>query len=404
MKRFIYDNLLKHVDKKQISLLIGARQVGKTTLLHQLHTTLKKAGTPVCFLSLEDKRIRNLIGDSPEKLFQVIPKLPPKKKLIVFIDEIQYLPDPSNFLKFHYDLYVDKLKFIVSGSSSFYIDRNFKDSLAGRKRIFEMPPLTFGEMLRFKDREELLPYLNNGIIPLVYKDEIIRLFYEYLIFGGYPDVVLTETSVEKKEVLKELATAYAKKDVLEADLQKPDAYFLLMKLLAERTGELLNVNSLTSDIGLDNKTIERYLWVMEKSFHIHIVPPYYHNVSSEIRKMSKVFFSDSGLRNYLLGNFSPVGLRDDRGELLEAYVYHLLKQYFEDDSIKFWRTIKKQEVDFISNNLMGKSFAFEVKWNLKQFNPKKYHFFKTKYPQINLTCLHLDNILEINLREHGNEL
>jgi len=393
MKRFAFKEIKKHLNQKRITLLLGARQVGKTTLVRQLFEDLSKKGEFVFMLSLEDKDILRELNKNPKNIFQLIPPLS-DRRLYLLIDEIQYLSDPSNFLKYHFDHYQDKIKFVVTGSSSFYIDRKFKDSLAGRKRIFELPTLNLAEVFHFKGRDELIPLLNSGNIPLVYKDEIRNIFYEYLIYGGYPEVVLEKNLIEKKLILKELWEAYAKKDAVEAFLSKPESYSHLLKLLAGRIGSLLNINSLASDIYLDNKTIEKYLWVMRKSFHIHYLLPFYKNIASELRKMPKLYFADLGLRNSLLNNFTPIGLREDKGELIENYVYLLLYNQFTQDNIRYWRTQKKQEVDFIVQNDIGTLSAYEVKYNRESFKESKYHFFRDSYPDIPLECIDVDLSLE----------
>ncbi len=156
MKRLYYNRLKDSINTPQISLLIGARQVGKTTLIRQLQDELISKGKNVAFINLENKKFRKMLDETPENIFQLIPPLQEKTRLYLFIDEVQYLEDPSNFLKYLYDEYREQLKFIVTGSSSFYIDQKFKDSLAGRKRIFEIPTLSFKEMLLFKDRKDLV--------------------------------------------------------------------------------------------------------------------------------------------------------------------------------------------------------------------------------------------------------
>ena len=394
MRRSCFETLITDLDKKQISLLVGARQVGKTTLLKQVLDELKEHDAHCTFINLENKQYRALLDENPEHLFQVVPPLGNNRRLFVLIDEVQYLQDPSNFLKYLYDEYSDRIKFIVSGSSSFYIDQTFKDSLAGRKRLIEIPPLSFAEMLRFKGKEELVSFLNQGPIPLIPKDEILKHFYEYLVYGGYPEVVLTDDPREKIAVLKELADSYAKKDAIDAQLQRPEAYLKLLKLLAGRMGGLMNTQTVVGDIGLDLKTVERYLWVLRKSFHINYLPPFHKNIASELRKMPKVYFNDLGLRNYLVGDFSSIGLRRDRGGLLENYAYLLLRQAYTPDNIRFWRTQKKHEVDFIVKDSFGHAQAIEVKYNKETLRLTKYAYFQKHYPEIPFVCLDLVGLLE----------
>ena len=393
MKRFLYSDIKEHLKHKQITLLLGARQTGKTTLIRQILDAQRKDGELVIFLSLEDQEILNTLNDNPKNLFKIIPPLS-DRRMFLFIDEIQYLDNPSNFLKYHYDLYQNTLKFIVTGSSSFYIDRKFKDSLAGRKRIFELSTLNLAEVLHFRQRDDLISYLNADAIPIIYSDEIKNIFYEYLIYGGYPEVVLERNLKEKTLILKELWESYAKKDAVEAGLHNLDAYTHILKLIASRAGSLLNKNSLSKDVSVDNKSTDEYLWVMRKSFHIHILLPFFNNISSELRKMPKISFADLGLRNSLINNFQPIGLREDKGTLLENYVYLLLRERVGGDNIRFWRTQKKHEVDFIVQKDDGSSYAYEVKFDKERFRVSKYHTFTSAYPAIPLKCIDMENCLE----------
>lgn len=401
MKRFLYNDLIDHLPKKQVTLLVGARQVGKTTLLRQIEDHLKAKRESVFFLTLENKQTLQLLNEDPKNLFQLIPAPVAETRTTILLDEIQYLDDPSNFLKFHYDTAGEQLKFVVTGSSHFYIDHKFKDSMAGRKRIFELPTLGVDEVFHFRGRDDLVPYVGAGQIPLLLKDEMMPFFYDYLVYGGYPEVVLAPNISDRKEILRELRNSYVKKDVQEAGLQHKELYLKLMKFAADQIGALFNVNSLSSELSADNKTLKSYLWVMQKSFHIHCVAPFHKRVASELRKMPKLFFADLGLRNSLLNNFSPIGARDDRGDLLENYVYLRLKQTTEEERVKYWRTQNKQEVDFVVQHNDGTAAAYEVKWQQKSFRESKYAYFRKTYPEIPLECIALSNAFEVNLFQQG---
>jgi len=397
VKRFLYKDIREHLSAKQISLIIGARQVGKTTLLKQLESELNEGNKIVHYFSLEDKEILDLLDKNAKNLLQLIYKPNKTERVYVLIDEIQYLKDPSNFLKYHYDTYLDQIKFIVTGSSSFYIDKKFKDSLAGRKRIFELPTLSLKEVLHFKGEDKLVSFLNSNTAPLLYTNKIKEYFYEYLIYGGYPEVVLNDSKNEKKLILKEIRDSYAKKDAVESKLLHHNLYLHLMKLLAGRTGNLLNINSLTADIQLDNKTIDHYLWVMRKSFHIHYLVPFYKNISSELRKMPKIFFADLGMRNSLINNFSSIGLREDRGAVLENYIFILFKNKYNLENIRYWRVQTKNEIDFIIKTDSNEQFAYEVKFNRKGFSMAKYKNFTNNYPDIPLNCIDLDSAISFQI-------
>ena len=391
--RLLLNKLIDHSKEKEVTLVLGARQTGKTTLLLQLEDHLKTHGETTAFFSLEDKMYLNAFDEHPKNLFQFIPLPAPDKTVFVFVDEVQYLRDPSNFLKLIYDEYTPQVKLIVSGSSSFYIDRKFKDSLAGRKRIFYLPTMGFREFLYFRNFETIMDYVHSGFLPKLYLNDLKALFSEYLLYGGYPNVVTHSSPEEKQLVLKELALSYVKKDIEDATLRYPDIYLNILKIIAKQTGQLLNPNTLSKTLKIQRNTAEWYLYVMEKSFHIGLVKPYYQSVATELRKMKKAYFMDLGLRNWFANNFNPVPLRDDRGELLENYIFRLLGDTYDMDwDIKYWRTQKRHEVDFV---IQG-SWAVEVKFSEKLFKPYKYKLFQSKYPNIPLELLTYDNALEFN--------
>lgn len=391
--RHLLNELIDHLKEKEITLLIGARQAGKTTLLKQIEAHLTKQGKTTAFFTLEDKMYLDPFDEHPKNMFQFI-RLPEAENItFVIVDEVQYLKDPSNFLKLIYDLYTPQVKLIVSGSSSFYIDKKFKDSLAGRKRIFHLPTIGFREFLYFRGYEDWADYVHSNFLPKLYLNDLRALFAEYLLYGGYPRIVTNSSLKRKKALLKELATSYIKKDIEEASLKYPDIYFNILRIIAGQTGGQLNPNSIGKTLKVQNKTVELYLHVMQKSFHIGLIKPFYKSTTTELRKMKKAYFLDLGLRNFFAGNFDPILLRDDRGELLENYVFRLFTDHYDIDwDIKFWRTQKKHEVDF----LIQDKRAYEVKFSKNLFKPYKYKFFKNKYPDIPLKLLTYNNVLEFN--------
>lgn len=391
-KRNLFDKLYEHLNKRQITLLLGARQTGKTTLLQQLHSELQAKKRQTFFLSLEDPEILDLLNEHPRNLFNVIPPFNEKDKIYVFIDEIQYLNDPSNFLKYHYDLSGSSLKMIVSGSSAFYIDAKFKDSMAGRKRIFHLPTLSLEEFFIFKDKDDLTPHLNSGKIPEIYLQEMYKQLNEYMLFGGYPAVVLENDLSEKKLILKDLVESYIKKDIEESNLRTPNNYYDILKMLAANNG-LFNANSFANRLHISQSSIGSYIKLMKSSFHITEIRPYHRNSAKELRKMPKIYFNDLGLRNYLLNNFEPIATREDRGDLLENFVFCRFFDIYEPEEIKFWRTQKKHEVDFVIQD----SKAYEVKFTDQNFKIEKYKFFRENYPEITLRLIHFGNVLKIPL-------
>ncbi|MBC8175021.1 MAG: ATP-binding protein [Candidatus Marinimicrobia bacterium] len=391
-QRFLIKELEKHSEEKEITLLFGARQVGKTTLLKQLKGKLSNRGFFTSFISLEDKTILTSLNEHPKNLFQFIPILPLETRHYVFIDEIQYLDDPSNFLKLLYDQYDEKIKFIVSGSSGFYIDKKFTDSLAGRKRIFYLPTMDFREFLFFHGFDGIMNYVHSDDIPKLYLQDLKNKFSEYLIYGGFPAVVLESTPEEKVNRLKELAMSYVKKDIQEASIQYPDICMKIMKIIAGQIGSQLNPNTIGKALKINYKTVESYIQLMQKSFHVSLVSPFFRSAIAEVRKMKKIYFNDLGLRNYFVNNFHPVLLREDRGNLLENYVFRFLSDRYDDWDIRYWRTQKKQEVDFV----VQEKRAYEVKFSKSSFKLSKYKTFREKYNEIPLNVIHYDNVLEFN--------
>jgi hypothetical protein len=380
--RSLYLDLLNHVPEKECTILIGARQTGKSTLLKQLQDALLKNGETVVLLNLERKDILLELNQSPENIFRYFPAK--EKRNYLLVDEVQYLEDPTNFLKLLYDEHAPKLKIIATGSSAFYIDRQFKDSLAGRKKIFELPTLDFKEFLLFKNQETLLAEYQSLKKQTKKKStsepQLWAALDEYVNYGGYPAIVLENKVANKIERLKEIRDSFVKRDILEAGITDETKFFRLMILLASQIGNLVNTNELANTLKITHPATENYLYILRKCFHIELVKPFFSNVRKELVKMPKVYFNDLGLRNVLVNYFSPIEQRADKGALLENYVYRSLSDRLNRDQIKFWRTADGNEVDFVleESNKGGK--AIEVKFNEAEANAKKYKKFTELYP------------------------
>lgn len=365
----------RFLDTDEILLFIGARQAGKTTILKQLQDYLKSEGNVCYFINLEDPDYLELLNKSPKNLFKLF-TLDLKKRNFIFIDEVQYLKNPSNFLKYIYDEHKGRIKLLVSGSSAFYIDRKFKDSLAGRKKIFNVHTLSFREFLRFKKEDELSE-IDFENISLSDKEKISNYYREYMIFGGYPKVVLSSLE-EKEDTLREIAYSYIKKDIYESNIRQEGVFYKLFKILASQAGNLVNASELATTLNVSKSSIDHYLYVMQKAFHISLIKPFFKNIRKELTKMPKVYFCDSGLRNFFISNFKPLEMREDKGVLLENATFRQLAEKYYLEEIKFWRTIQKNEVDFVA---AGK-LAIEAKINPKAFKESDYSLFLKNYPEI----------------------
>ena len=376
-----------HISKREFTILIGARQIGKSTLLKQLFEELKQNGEAVFFLNLDRKDILEELNQNPENLLKMCP-LQSDKKIIVFIDEIQYLDDATNFLKLLFDEYSTQLKIVATGSSAFYIDRQFNDSLVGRKKIFQMGTLDFEEFLLFKNRADLVNEISQFKSKKKSKSIQENLLWaymdEFINYGGYPAVVLEENVEDKIELLREIRDSYIKRDVLESGITDETKFYRMLMLLASQTGNLLNVNEISNTLRISNATVENYLYVLQKCFHITLLKPFYANLRKELTKMPKVYINDLGLRNVLINYFSPLEQRADKGAVLENFSFRLLSERFEEDQIKYWRTADGNEVDFVIETSYLKGFAVEIKFSEQEAKTSKYNKFIQNYPDFPL--------------------
>ncbi len=383
-----------------ILVIVGARQTGKTTILRQLYKDCQLQAKTAHFINLERLDYLALLNHSPENIFSILPPPPEGERATVFIDEIQYLDNPSNFLKLLFDEYRNRLKLVVTGPSAFYIDEKFKDSLAGRKRLFHLPTLSFSEFLVFKQRDDLANLLPTrlspdnfntmSLLPLMQRDELVRLFSEFSRFGGYPAVVLTPDEGGKLLILEDLINSSVKKDILESRIRHPEPYFMMIKMLAAQVGSLMNRNELSKSIGVSVQAIDNYLYVLQKSFHAVLIKPFHTNVRKELTKMPKLYFADMGMRNYLVGDFRDFRIRSDRGAFLENLCFRQLSSHVVSDDICFWRTQDKAELDFV---VMGR-YGFEVKSNPETFSPSAYSGFRERHPSIPVDVISFDSFAE----------
>lgn len=385
--RNLFQSLVDNLDSNQSIIITGARQVGKTTLLKQFLNYLLDHSYSAFYITLEDPDFLRTLNEHPKNLFLLFP-IKEKQKNIFLIDEVQYLDNPTNFLKYLYDEYSDKIKLYVTGSSAFYLDSKFKDSLAGRKKLYFMNTLSLDEFLLFKGESDLaksvrnLPYnhLDTKTLPIAFRRTLFRYINEYMTYGGYPRVVLSETNEEKEEILFELITSYIKKDVIESGIKNSQQVLDLLKILATQCGNLLNINSLSKLLRVSFTAVENYLFTLQKAFILSTIRPFTRNIRNEIKKMPKLYFNDIGLRNALLKDFRSLDLKQDRGQIFENFIFRMFLDRVAADEIKFWRNQQGNEVDFI----VKEELACEVKFNLEAINLRKYRSFKKLYPQIPL--------------------
>lgn len=346
VQRNIYTELEKSLDAKQIIVITGIRRVGKTTALNYLMGKLPRENS--AYFDLERVENRAIFN---EKNYSVIVEalkaygLDLSKKAYLGIDEIQLVQNIPSVIKFLYDTY--DIKIIVTGSSSFYIKNYFTESLAGRKRVFEMATLSFDEFLRFKGSEYRLP--EKGFIninPYVY-NSLSSLYQEYLSFGGFPEVVLANTTEDKRHFLHDVINSYLNIDIkFLADFSKSDELYRIMRLLTSRAGSKIDFTKLSNITGIGRKVIKEYLMFFEQTFLVKTIPAYVKSKNREIALQKKLYFTDNGLLG-LLGDPAP-------GVKLENSIANQLSGY---GNLQYYARRTGQEIDFI----LDEKIAIEVK-------------------------------------------
>ncbi|MDI6751856.1 MAG: ATP-binding protein [bacterium] len=365
--RKIEPALRKHLFQKGIVVLLGSRQVGKTSLLLRLMLYLLEekniSPSQIVYFDLEFPQvlseINNLYGDDFLNLLGAR-GVNTKKPAFIFIDEIHYLDNPSSFLKVLYDHY-PQLKLIVSGSSSLQIKHKFKETLTGRKRIFEVNPLDFEEFLEFKGSPLLQRKKNINLKTILASlslpdlselkfllGDFTFLMEEFIIFGGYPEIALNDSVEDKILLLTEIYRSYIRRDIKDfAPIENVGAFNNLVELSGNQIANLVNLSELTNSLNISRPTVESYLFLLQNTFVLSLVPPYYTNRRQEIIKSPKIFFHDTGLRNSLVRNFNSLPGRIDKGALFENAVFGELHKHLDIlEDLYFWRTKSKAEVDF----------------------------------------------------------
>jgi predicted AAA+ superfamily ATPase len=359
IKRGLFKDISAHLSAKEITMVVGARQVGKTTLMNDLFKQVIQSGEKALFLNLDVEADARFFA-SQEMLLDRLRLEFGDMKGYVFIDEIQRKIDAGLFLKGIYDLNTP-YKFVVSGSGSLELKEKIHESLAGRKRLFEMSPVTFSEFSDFKTSYKYTDKLDD--FHRIDQDTSLGLLVEYLKFGGYPRVVLALEQEEKGKIIHEIFRSYVEKDIayfLKVD--RVDSFELLLRLLAAQTGKILSYVNLCKDAHISFPTLKKYLWYAEKTFAIHFAKPYFKNNYKEIVKSPVAYFGDLGLRNALLGVFGNLQPHEF-GFVFQNYVMNVLleRNQWHNGRVKFWRTTTGKEVDFIVDS-GAKITPVEVKY------------------------------------------
>lgn len=395
IKRKLLEEIKKHLSKPEITLIVGPRQAGKTTIMKTLEEELKRKGERTLYLNLDIEHDKEHFRSQASLLRRIELEFG-KNKGYVFIDEIQRKEDAGLFLKGIYDMGLP-YKFIVSGSGSVELKERIHESLAGRKRVFELLPLSFEEFINYKTgykyEERLTEYFE------IEKAKSFILFEEYLNFGGYPRVVLEEELSEKLSLMNEIYQSYIERDIYYLfKIQKLPEFSRLVKILADSVGRIINLSEISTITGLSLKTLKEYLWYLEKTFIVSKITPFFRNLRKELSKSPVYYFYDIGLRNFSIGEFGKVR---DYSFLFQNFVYLALLAKIQDTAfqIHFWRTKDKAEIDFVIDTGVS-LIPLEVKYkNLRKPEiTRALRSFIERYspPQALIVNLSLNEKVKIN--------
>ncbi len=366
IKRILNTQIGNYLDDNKAIVILGARQTGKTTLVHQLLENQNK----VLWLNGDDLETRNLFETLT---LQQLTDIVADHEYLV-IDEAQRIKNIGINLKLITDQ-LPQIKLIVTGSSSLELANEIVEPLTGRKWEFELYPLSFQEMMQ-----------DHG-----YWTEH-RLLERRMIYGYYPEVV---TNPKQQEIIiRNLANDYLYRDLLEwGKIKKADKILTILRAVAFQIGSEVSFHELSNLVGLDKETVERYLDLLQKAFVIFKLPSFSRNLRNELKKSKKFYFYDLGIRNAVISNFNPLHLRNDVGQLWENFILvERLKhtQYSNLFSNKyFWRTSRQQEIDYVEDRA-GRLFAYEFKWNPKK-NVRIPKSFLNAYPEAVTQIITPDN-------------
>lgn len=361
------EKLIKErLNKGKAIVILGARQVGKTTLLK----TLFGGSDEVLWLNGDELDVQSLFSNvSASRLKAIF-----GNKKTVIIDEAQRIQDIGLRMKLVTDQ-IPEVQLIATGSSAFELANHLNEPLTGRKWEYKLYPISFGEMVG-----------HHGLL------EERRLLPHRMVFGYYPEVINNIGS--EREILKQLSDSYLYKDLLLLEnIKKPEGLIKLLQGLAYQVGSQVSYNELSQLCGLDTKTVEKYIVLLEKAFIVFRLGSFSRNLRTELKKSRKIYFYDNGIRNAILANFNQIENRADSGALWENFLVSERIKYLEYNqkwvNYWYWRTKEQQEIDFIEES-DGQLTAYEFKWNpkAKVKIPSSFHH---TYPDAQFKVIDRDN-------------
>lgn len=395
--RELEDKIGKFLGRKEIIIIRGPRQSGKTTLLELIS---KKIPGEKHLVNLDIASYRRELEDSP---IDFVERLKKEHKLTLFLDEVQRVQNGGEKLKIIYDTFKEGVKIFASGSSSLELKKNVLGFLAGRALLFELLTFSFGEFLNAKDRglyrifksknDSLKAFIEEGgeMARPSWQGEMLDLWKEYVVFGGYPEVVKVKDDEVKAALLRNIFNMYLEKDVISFFKIEDTARFEdFLRALAFNDSAVLNLSSVASDAGVSYYTAREFMGVLSNTYVVSAIRPYSKNMNTAIRKAPKLYFTDTGLRNAILGNTTAFDSREDKGQLAENFVFRELSTM--GYSTSYWRTKGGAEMDFIIRQEDG-ILPVEVKLGGSKNLGKSFYSFIHKYKP--------ERALMITLNEFG---
>lgn len=373
IKRDLQKILEDKIGKGKVLILIGPRQVGKTTLLKKIISE-DFENNSVQYWNCDEVEVREFLAEeSSARLKSFV-----GNSNFIVIDEAQRIQNIGLKLKILHDNF-PQLQIAVTGSSALELSNTINEPLTGRKFEYNLFPFSTNELVS-----------NSNVL-----DEVKQL-ENRLVYGFYPDVV--NDSGDEKEILSNIVLSYLYKDVFEfQNIRKPAVIEKLVQSLALQTGSEVSFNELGNLLGIDTLTVQKYVDLLEKAYVIFHLHSYSRNVRNELKKSIKIYFYDNGVRNAVISNFSPCDLRSDIDMLWENFLIseRVKNNAFHNRKAKyyFWRTSQKQEIDFIEE-LDGQFSAYKFKYNPKKANVKCPLTFSNNYPEIPFSVITKDNYLE----------
>lgn len=353
IEREIEKNIEKFLEDREIVVIRGPRQGGKSTLLKKIGAELQKkhGEKTVYYFDLEDEIEQIKFEKNPKEYINLYVR--GKNRIYLLIDEIQYIKKGGKILKLLYEQY-PQVKFLISGSSSLDVNR-LGEYLVGRSVFFDLYPFSLAEFLKAKDTDLFQEYTikrfditSPQLSKSIHIDKLFTQLKEYMTFGGYPRIVLEKDCEKKQILLKNLFSTYIEKDIIKLyGIRYKEKAIGLLKYLSTTIGNLINYNDICNTYSMHFQEVKELISIFEETYVLKKISPFHKNLITELRKNPKIYFFDLGLRNTLMEKFEFTD--DEWGKLLENYCFLAYKQ----KNINYWRTTAKAEVDFILRDIMA---------------------------------------------------